>query len=227
MAARPAWSSLCKLPLGNRLICPFYLPTQRLFAYRKGSTKSILHTRRVHQVWDHVPCSLTIILYNVFLPLQSQSQSPCSPIILSCRPLLVTMPLQETKPEALCYRLPIGTEAPELAEELHVSSSYTPDPGHDMYAFGLLLHGLLHGYRPSEHKEAVTAATQSGSAAPTLQYARSLLHLPPGQGYTSQVATPHPACPSCQGCPVPALKTHTCTHPPTHTHTHTHTHTLM
>jgi len=59
------------------------------------------------------------------------------------------------------YRVYAGTEAPEMAEQLHKAGYYHPDPKQDMWAFGLLLFFVFKGkgQLPHEHEKAIQEGT--------------------------------------------------------------------
>ena len=55
------------------------------------------------------------------------------------------------------YRVHAGTEAPEMAQQLHRAEYYYPHPKQDMWAFGLLLFSVFKGkgQLPCEHEKAM------------------------------------------------------------------------
>ena len=59
------------------------------------------------------------------------------------------------------YRVYDGTEAPEMAKQLHKAGYYYPDPKQDMWAFGLLLFFVFKGkgQLPPEHEKAIQDGT--------------------------------------------------------------------
>ncbi len=83
------------------------------------------------------------------------------------------------------YRVSSGLESPEMAEELLSKGFYHPTPFLDMWAYGQVLLQLLYGKIPLEHQEAMTRASLEGPQV-TLEYARSLYHLPVDQAYNTQ-----------------------------------------
>lgn len=74
-----------------------------------------------------------------------------------------------------------------MAEELLTNQWYHPAPAHDKWAFGLLLLFLLFGQQPLDHQVAVDRASMEEGSQATLEYARSLCHLPDDVAYNKQV----------------------------------------